>query len=78
MEFEPTFRVNTAIRINGKYRIASYGEPVNEDYLTENSPGINTAISEGQWTLFWVTVQTPWGQFVHWETSMGFRHRSSV
>ena len=49
--FEPTFRVNPAIRINGKYRIASYGEPVNEDYLTENAPGINTAISEGQWTL---------------------------
>ena len=62
--FEPTFRITPAIRINGKYRIASYGEPVNEDYLTENAPGTNTAISEGQWTLFWLTVQTPWGQFV--------------
>ena len=76
--FEPTFRVNPAIRINGKYRIASYGEPVNEDYLTENGPGINTAISEGQWTLFWVTVQTPWGQFVvgkrPWSFGIGLQY----
>jgi len=76
--FEPTFRVNQAIRINGKYRIASYGEPVNEDYLTENAPGINTAISEGQWTLFWVTVQTPWGQFVvgkrPWSFGIGLQY----
>ena len=76
--FEPTFRVNRAIKINGKYRIASYGEPVNEDYLTENAPGINTAISEGQWTLFWVTVQTPWGQFVvgkrPWSFGIGLQY----
>jgi hypothetical protein len=64
VEWEPTFYITPAIRINAKYRIASYGEPVSEDYLTQNSPGINTAMSEGQWTLFWVTIQTPWGQFV--------------
>jgi hypothetical protein len=64
VEFEPTFQLNPAMRINAKYRLASYGEPVSEDYLTQNSPGINTAITDGQWTLFWATVQTPWGQFV--------------
>ncbi len=79
--FEPTFRLNKAIRINAKYRIASYGEPVNEDYLTENQPGINTAISEGQWTLFWVTAQTPWGQFVigkrPWSFGIGLQYAGS-
>jgi hypothetical protein len=81
VEFEPTFRVNQAIRVNGKYRIASYGEPVNEDYLTENAPGLNTAISEGQWTLFWLTAQTPWGQFAigkrPWSFGMGLQYNGS-
>ena len=78
VEWEPTFHITPAMRINAKYRIASYGEPVSEDYLTQNSPGINTAMSDGQWTLFWVTVQTPMGPVCSWETSVGFRHRSPV
>ncbi len=64
VEWEPVFKLNPAMRVNAKYRLASYGEPVSEDYLTQNSPGMNTAMSDGQWTLFWITVQTPWGQFV--------------
>jgi hypothetical protein len=81
VEFEPTFRVNSAIRINGKYRIASYGEPVNEDYLTQNTPGINNAISDGQWTLFWMTAQIPWGQFVvgkrPWQFGTGLQYNGT-
>jgi hypothetical protein len=81
VEFEPTWRANSAIRVQGKYRIAAYGEPVNEDYLTENAPGINTAISDGQWTLFWVTAQTPWGQFVigkrPWRFGIGLQYSGS-
>ncbi len=64
VEAEPTLKINEAIRARAKYRIASYGHPDAWDYISQTQPGVNVAISEGQWTLFWMTAQTPWGQVV--------------
>ncbi|MFH0826107.1 MAG: hypothetical protein V2B18_25430, partial [Pseudomonadota bacterium] len=61
VEFEPTLKVNEAIRLKGKYRLGTYGNPLASDYLTMDAPGINNAFSEGQWTMFWATAQLPFG-----------------
>ncbi|HTY24292.1 MAG TPA: hypothetical protein VMC85_14250 [Desulfomonilaceae bacterium] len=61
MEFNPQFRINPAIKMTGKYRLGTYGDPINSNYHTQDSPGVNNAFSEGQWTMLWVTAQTPWG-----------------
>jgi hypothetical protein len=66
------FQVNSALRATCEYRIASFGEPVSEDYLAYNNPGVNTAISEGQWTILYVTAQTPWGQVAFGKRRWGF------
>ncbi len=62
-EFEPKFQINPAIRIRGKYRLGTYGDPINSNYHTQDRPGVNNAFTEGQWTMFWATAQTPWGVF---------------
>ncbi len=59
--FYPEFRINTAARLRGKYRIADYDDPSASSYLNSTRPGVDVAISEGQWTLWWLSVQTPWG-----------------
>jgi hypothetical protein len=63
VEFLPQIKVNEAIRLLGKYRLGTYGDPAASDYHTQDAPGINQAFSEGQWTMFWVTAQTPLGVF---------------
>ncbi len=63
MDFFPTFQINPAIRISGKYRLGEYGNPYNSKYYTQEAPGVNNAFTEGQWTLLWGTAQTPWGVF---------------
>lgn len=63
VEFLPTFKINDAIKLAGKYRLGTYGDPAASDYHTQDAPGINSAFSEGQWTMFWVTARTPWGVF---------------
>jgi hypothetical protein len=63
VEFLPKIKVNPAIRVQGKYRLGSYGDPLASDYHTFDAPGANVALSEGQWTLFWATAQTPIGVF---------------
>ncbi len=61
VELFPVLKINPAIRFNAKYRMGTYGDPLASDYHTFDAPGINNAFSEGQWTMFWVTAQTPWG-----------------
>ncbi|MGO8878387.1 MAG: hypothetical protein ACLQMS_02600, partial [Desulfomonilaceae bacterium] len=61
IDFDPVFKINPGVRWYGHYRIASWGDPVNSRYITESAPGIRAAISEGQWTQFWVTANMPWG-----------------
>jgi len=72
LELWPEFRVNNAIRFRAKYRLGSYGDPNNSDYLTNTRPGTNIATSDGQWTMWWVTAQTPWGQIVVGKRPEGF------
>ncbi len=60
---DPTVKINQAIRLKARLRLAEYGNPHASNYYTEESPGTNNAFSEGQWTLFWATAQTPWGTF---------------
>jgi hypothetical protein len=61
VEFLTKIKVNEAIRLQGKYRLGTYGNPMASDYHTFDAPGTNNAFSEGQWTMFWATVQTPTG-----------------
>ena len=63
VELNPQIQVNPAIRLTGKYRLGAYSVPLNSNYWSQSSYGVNNAFSEGQWTMFWVTAQTPWGVF---------------
>jgi hypothetical protein len=61
LEFWPQFRINPALLFRAKYRVGSYGDPNNSDYLTNTRPGTDIATSDGQWTMWWLNAQTPWG-----------------
>ncbi|MGO8823141.1 MAG: hypothetical protein ACLQO6_18215 [Desulfomonilaceae bacterium] len=61
VDFDPIIKINPAVRLYSHYRVASWGNPVASKYVTESAPGIKAAISEGQWTQFWVTANMPWG-----------------
>ncbi|MBI5572631.1 MAG: hypothetical protein HY914_21990 [Desulfomonile tiedjei] len=61
VDFLPKITINEAVRFSGKYHLGSYGDPTASDYHTQDAPGINRAFSEGQWTMFWITVEIPWG-----------------
>jgi hypothetical protein len=63
VEFVPKIKLNEAIRFQAKYRLGTYGDPIASDYHTSDAPGGNNAFSEGQWTMFWATAQTPLGTF---------------
>jgi hypothetical protein len=64
LQLYPEFRLNPAIRFHGKYRLGTYGDPIRSEYITNTRPGIDVAASDGQWTMWWVTAQTPWGIIV--------------
>jgi hypothetical protein len=57
----PQVRINPAMRFRGEYRIGQFGDPVASAYVNSTSPGVQVAISEGQWTMWWFSAQTPWG-----------------
>jgi len=63
VEFMPKIKINPAISLSGKYRLGTYNDPHAPDYHTYDAPGVNRAFSEGHWSLFWVTAQTPLGIF---------------
>lgn len=63
VEFEPEIRINPAIKIRGLYRLGSWGDPATSDYTTQDAPGTGNAFSEGMWSQFWVTANSPWGVF---------------
>jgi hypothetical protein len=60
----PELRINPAMRLRGEYRLGSYGDPVASAYVNSTSPGVQVAISEGQWTMWWFSAQTPLGMVV--------------
>ncbi len=57
-------RFNKAVRFRGHYHLGAYGDPDASDYRVDSAPGTNVAMSDGQWTLWWVTANTPWGIIV--------------
>ncbi|MCL4539481.1 MAG: hypothetical protein M1378_07770, partial [Bacteroidetes bacterium] len=57
----PELRINPAMRLRGEYRIGQFLDPVASAYVNSTSPGVQVAISEGQWTMWWFSAQTPWG-----------------
>ena len=63
VEFEPEIKVNPAIRMRGLYRLGTWGDPAASDYHTQDAPGTKNGFSQGQWTQFWLTANTPWGVF---------------
>jgi hypothetical protein len=54
-------RLNGAVRLRGEYRIGSWLDPIASAYVNSTGPGVQVAISEGQWTMWWLSAQTPWG-----------------
>ncbi len=60
-DLAPEIRLNKAIRFRGAYRLGDYGDPDASDYIANTRPGTDVATSDGQWTMWWVTAQTPWG-----------------
>ncbi len=54
-------RLNEAVRLRGEYRIGSWLDPIASAYVNSTGPGVQVAISEGQWTMWWLSAQTPWG-----------------
>ncbi len=64
VKIQPTIKINNAIRIKAQFRIGLFGDPTaDNDYHTHYYPGVDNAISEGKWTMFWATAQTPLGTF---------------
>lgn len=57
----PELKINPAMRFRGEYRLGQFGNPLAGAYINSTSPGTNVAISEGQWTMWWFSAQTPWG-----------------
>lgn len=68
----PELRINQAIRLRGEYRIGGFNDPIASSYTNSVSPGVQVAISEGQWTMWWVTCQTPWGVLVYGKRPLKF------
>jgi hypothetical protein len=58
---EPTIKINPAVRLTGRYRLAQWNNPQASYYYTQDAPGTDNAFSEGQWTMFWGIVNLPWG-----------------
>ncbi|MGB6067017.1 MAG: hypothetical protein WBG50_19600 [Desulfomonilaceae bacterium] len=61
LELFPEIRINPAIRFRGMYWLGAYGDPIASNYVDGTSMGRYVATSDGQWTLWWVTAQIPWG-----------------
>lgn len=64
LDLWPEFRLTRAVRFRGRYRLGDYGDPSASDYITNTRIGTEVATSDGQWTMWWVTAQTPWGIIV--------------
>ena len=58
---EPEIKINPAVRMKGRYRLGQWNNPQASYYFTQDAPGTDNAFSEGQWTMFWGTVNLPWG-----------------
>jgi hypothetical protein len=58
---EPELKINPAVRLKGRYRLAQWNNPQASYYYTQDMPGTDNAFTQGQWTMFWASAATPWG-----------------
>jgi len=58
----PEIKINPAVTLRGKYRLGQFGNPIASSYLNSTAPGVNVAISEGQWTMWKAELRTPLGK----------------
>ncbi len=81
VEFQPEIKINQAIKIRALYRLGTFGDPAASDYHTQDAPGTKNAFSEGQWSQFWVTANSPWGIFTvgkrPWSFGAGLQYDGS-
>ena len=61
MNFTPKFEWTKGLTAQGLFRIANYQVPWSGTYSNSKMPGTEVAISEGQWTMWWLTAHLPVG-----------------
>ena len=64
LQLWPEIKITQALHFKGKYRLGTYGDPIRSEYITNTRPGVDVAASDGQWTMWWLTANTPWGMIV--------------
>jgi len=64
IELVPEIRVNSAIRFRAAYQIGSSDVIEYGLYANSTAPGAWNPIATGQWTMWWMEAQTPWGVLV--------------
>ncbi|MEW6530293.1 MAG: hypothetical protein AB1473_05610 [Thermodesulfobacteriota bacterium] len=60
-DIDPEVRINQAVRLRGRYHLGRYGIQLESENPNSVNPGMKVAFTDGQWYLFWLTAQTPWG-----------------
>ncbi len=61
MNFTPKFEWTKGLTAQGLFRIANYQVPWSGTYSNSKLQGTEVAISEGQWTMWWLTAHLPVG-----------------
>jgi hypothetical protein len=54
-------RINPAVSFRGHYHLGQFLDGDNSGYRIGTRPGTRVAASDGQWTMWWVSGQTPVG-----------------
>ena len=60
----PTINVNQAISLGGVYRISNS--------MTDYYPGVGRAFTTGEWTQFWLGLDSPWGRVAYGKRPFAF------
>lgn len=93
MELYPEFRLNEAIKIQGKYRIGginlsqqwynprALGFPNNSAYVNSSATGPDNFFALGEWTTLWITAETPLGTITYgkrpWNVGCGLSYHGN-
>jgi hypothetical protein len=62
--FYPSIIVNDAISLGGVYRIGNG--------LTDQYPGVGRAFATGEWTQWWIGLESPWGRLAYGKRPFAF------
>ena len=78
VSFDPRIIINSALKMQARFRLGTYGDPWNTNYNTFDAPGVKNAFSDAQFTLFWLTAVTPVGTLTAgkrpWKFGMGLQY----